>query len=326
MSKPGAPLLSRRLLIVTGKGGVGKTSLAAALGVMAARRGIDTVVVEVGGERAIPDLLQEPGEAPEAGDGRQPVRISPHLYSLHLDPLEALTEYLELQIRVRPLVRLLVRNAGFHRLLEAAPGWRELITLGKLWHLESQRCGGEPQWDLLVVDAPATGHGLALLSVPEVVLETVRLGPLRRHTDWVQALIRDPERTLVLPVSLPEELPVAETRDVVARVRELGIAVGPVFANGVEPRPRLPELAPLFRALEQVRVAGLPPAAEMRAIADHCARRSALQQRFVHELERDGPSPVVPLPYLVDGVQTRADVERLADALEAALEGSEQAA
>jgi anion-transporting ArsA/GET3 family ATPase len=315
-------LLSRRLLIVTGKGGVGKTTLAATLGVLAARRGIDTVVIETGRDAALPPLLAEDGPALEAGDGRTPVRVSPHLYTLHIDPEIALTEYLELQVRVRALVRLGVRNAAFQRLLDAAPGWRELITLGKIWHLQSREKDGAPLWPLCIVDAPSTGHGLSLLSVPHVVLDTVRLGPLRRHTDWVQALIRDPERTLVVPVTLLEELPVKETAELVAAVRELGIAVGPLFANGVEPAPGLPDLDALLGALPEPGPRGLPPRETLRTIAEHSLRRYALQRDFLTQIQNGFGLPVLQLPQLLTSVERRDHLETLASVLEPELDST----
>lgn len=318
MSTSGPGLLSRRLLFVTGKGGVGKTSVSAALGILAARRGIDTVVVEVGQDGALSDLLRT-GREIEPGDGRTPVPVSPHLFVLHLEPKAALTEYLELQLRVKRLVRLVVGNPGFRRLLDAAPGWRELITLGKLWHLESLRDGAEPRWGLLIVDAPATGHGLSLLSVPHVVLDTVRLGPLRKHTDWVQALIQDSARTLVLPVTLPEELPVKETRELRPRIRELGIALGPLLANGVEPVPELPELAELLDGLARAELPGLPDGPALVEVVEHAVRRARLQQAFLEELTREIDEPLVELPQLVAGIGTREQLESFADALEAAL-------
>jgi anion-transporting ArsA/GET3 family ATPase len=311
-------LLARRLLVITGKGGVGKTSVAGALGSCAARRGLETVVVEVTDPPVLPGLLG----VDDPPLDREPQELAPHLHWLRIDPLDALSEYLELQLPVRLLVRGVLRNAGFRRLLEAAPGWRELITLGKLWYLETRTDdASRPRWDLLIVDAPATGHGLSFLSVPGVVTDTVRLGPLRRHTEWVQALLRDPERTVVVPVTLPEELPIKETLELRERVRGLGLALGPLIANGVEPGPELVEPERVLAALETASRSGddaaapLPPLSVLREVLDHGLRRAVLQRAFLERLRNDHGEPVYELPMLPDG----ADVERLADALEAAL-------
>jgi anion-transporting ArsA/GET3 family ATPase len=309
-------LLERRLLIVTGKGGVGKTSVATALARLAAGRGLDTVIVEVTDPPAVPALLG----AGTVETQREPRELAPHLFWLRIDPLDALSEYLELQLPVAGVVRRVVRNSGFRRLLEAAPGWRELITLGKLWYLESRVDAERPRWDLLIVDAPATGHGLSFLSVPTVVTDTVHLGPLRRHTEWVQQLLRDPERTLVLPVTLPEELPVKETLELRERVRGLGLRVGPLIANGVEPAPGVDEPERVLEALAALpddAAAPLPPVRELREVLDHSVRRAALQRHFLAQLREDHGEPAYELPLLPEG----GDTERLAEALERALEG-----
>lgn len=310
-------LLARRLVVITGKGGVGKTSVATALGLAAARRGLATVVVEVIDPPAVPPLLG--AEAPAAS--REPAELAPGLHWLRIDPLDTLSEYLELQLPARRLVRMVVHNAGFRRLLEAAPGWRELITLGKLWYLETRVDGAKPRWDLLVVDAPATGHGLSFLSVPGVVTDTVRLGPLRRHTEWVQALLHDPERTRVVPVTLPEELPVKETLELREKVRGLGLALGPLIANAVEPVPRLDDPERVLEALARLEASDdaapspLPPVRQLREVLEHGLRRARLQRAFLQELRDSHGEPVYELPRLPDGL----DATQLCDALEAAL-------
>ncbi len=310
-------LLARRLLIVTGKGGVGKTSVACALGCTAARRGLRTVIVEVTDPPQVPGLLG----AAELAPGREPREIAPHLYWLQIDPLDTLSEYLELQLPARRLVRAAVRSEALRRLLDAAPGWRELITLGKLWYLETRVDEGTPRWDLLIVDAPSTGYGLSFLSVPGVVTDTVRLGPLRRHTEWVQALLRDPARTQVVPVTLPEELPIKETLELCERVRGLGLSLGPLIANGVEPGPALEDPARVLAALDTVSqlaedaAAPLPGISVLREVLDHGVRRAGLQRGFLEQLRERHGEPVYELPLLPDGM----DVERLADLLERAL-------
>jgi len=316
-------LTQQRLLIVTGKGGTGKTTVAAALGMLAARQGLDTVVIEVGDTSLLPRLLCKDHESLEEDGGRSPVQVAPHLFTLRIVPEVALTEYLELQLKVRRIVRLVIRNQGFRRLLDAAPGWRALITLGKLWYLQSQMDSGRPRWPLLIVDGPATGHGLSFLSVPNVVLDTVRIGPLRRQTNRVQELLNDASRTLVLPVTLPEELPVSETLELCERVRELGMTLGPVIANAVEPAPDLANLEPILAHIARL---SAPPADSalltpevLRKCLDYQRRRSELQRGFLETLEQEAGPAILPLPYLARAIDSPETLSPLADALATAL-------
>jgi anion-transporting ArsA/GET3 family ATPase len=323
-------LLDRRLLIVTGKGGTGKTSVAAALGLLAAGEGLDTAVVEVGSEPLLPRLLGgDPTDAPTEEFATQPTWMAPHLSTLRIVPRVAFEEYVGIQLHIKALARALVRNAPFQHLLDAAPGWRELITLGKLWHLTTLLDGDRPRWQLIVVDAPASGHGLSFLSVPSVVIDAVRLGPLRRHTERVQELLQDPERTCVLPVTLPEELPVAETLELCERLRALGLAAGPLIANGVESAPALADTDATLAALASLPEGEAPsplvePAALAQAFGQRLAR-AALQRDFLERLDRESGLPHLELPYLTEGIDGPAGIRRLAHAL-ASVPGPREAA
>ncbi len=318
-------LLRQRVLLVTGKGGSGKTSVAAALAVLAAARGIETLAIEVVPEGPLQRLLSPQGRPP-ADDGRTPLRLSERLHALRIDPLTALEEYLEIQLHLRGMIRPVVRNQTFRRLLDAAPGWRELITLGKIWHLEQQRAGGAPRFGLLVVDAPATGHGLSLLSVPRVVVDMVRMGPLRRQTEQVQTLLQDHARTRILPVTLAEELPVQETLELCASAAELELCVGPVLANALEPEPDLEPREAVLRVLSALPATpGLPPLVAPRAleqIVDFARRRSRLQRGFLERLRDRLAVPVLELPRLLEPIQDAAGAQALADALERSLAGA----
>ncbi|MEX2209009.1 MAG: ArsA family ATPase [Myxococcota bacterium] len=320
-----AQLLARRLLLVTGKGGTGKTSVAAALGRLAADAGVRTLVVELGHAAVLPDLLgAEPSRATRDSP-REPLPAGPNLFTLRLIPEDALLEYLELQLRVRLLARGIVGNAGFQRFLAAAPGWRELITLGKLWHMVTREdAHGRPLWPLIVIDAPATGHGLSLLSTPSVIIDTVRLGPLRRNTDLVQALLTDASRTLVLTVSLLEELPVNETLELRARVRELGLGLGPVIANGVEPPLALADPERVLAVVASLDGADAPsPLADPRTVcasARHRLARARMHAGFLARLQRETESEPLVLPWLERGVDGPDGVATLAGCLRRALD------
>jgi anion-transporting ArsA/GET3 family ATPase len=314
-------LFSRRLLLVTGKGGTGKTAVAAALGVAAAREGRRAVVVELGASDAFAQLL---GPSDSNGDAsREPVRVAENLFRFRLEPERALEEYLGLQLHVRLFARAIVGNSAFHAFLDAAPGWRELITLGKLWHLASLEERGAPRWPLLVVDAPATGHGLSLLSAPSVVIDTVRMGPLRRNTDRVQEMVTDPARTWVVPVTLLEELPVRETLELRARVRELGVSLGPLIANGVERELALPDAERALACAERLpRGAAPSELAEpgvVVAAARHRLARNRMQREYLAELARGAGESPFQLPWLAGGVDDADGVRALAEELRGAL-------
>ncbi|MAE93742.1 MAG: hypothetical protein CL910_03700 [Deltaproteobacteria bacterium] len=309
------PLLDRRLVVVSGKGGTGKTTLVATLALAAADRGLRVAIVETGRRQQIPALFEVAGP----GGDYEGIRLPEGPWAMRMEPYAALAEYLQLQLRIPGLVTRLLDQAAFHALLDAAPGWRELITLGKVWHLEQARDRGEPVWDLLIIDAPATGHGLTFLDVPGVVIQAVRAGPLRRHVEWVEAMVQDAERTLLLPITLPEELPVRETLELVERARgEVGIAVDRIVVNGVvdEPlRPPLPDLAE--------RLAALPPggAPDPRALVHafvHRRERAALHREAIETLTHALDLPLTLLPSLESGVLGVGPLRSLGRALFAA--------
>jgi hypothetical protein len=236
---------------------------------------------------------------------------------MRIDPFAALAEYLGLQLGGRALVDAAFRQRGFRQLMEASPGWRELITLGKVWHIEQQTDrDGARLYDLIIIDAPATGHGVTFLDVPRVVVSAVSTGPLRRHSEWVAEMIRDQERTLLLPVALAEELPVRETTELVARVRdEIGIAVDRVVVNAVIEAPFPPDLEDLPDELARIPadtpLGRLPAPAELAHCAAYLAARHELNQGYRRELGRTTGLPAITLPYLPRGIRGPADLQVL---------------
>ena len=310
-------LLDRRLVVVTGKGGTGKTTVAAALALAAAAAGRRVLVAEVGLDEHVPALLT-PGTSPVGYEGRD---LRKNLRVMRIDPYEALAEYLGLQIGLRGLVRRAFGSRSFRQLMDAAPGWRELITLGKIWHLEQMQLDdGKPRFDLIVVDAPATGHGLTFLDVPRVVGSAVRTGPLRRHAGWVEEMVRDPKRTALLPVSLAEELPVRETAELVERLRDqVGVTVDRVVVNAVTAAPFPPGLEDLDRRLARLPidlvVPGAPSPAVLAACAAHLRARHELNARWMRVLADTTRLGLVVLPRIPRGVRGPADLASLAEAL-----------
>ncbi|WP_354698329.1 hypothetical protein DSM112329_04002 [Paraconexibacter sp. AEG42_29] len=218
---------------MTGKGGVGKTTVAAALASAAAARGLRTIVAEVS---ARDDAARQLG----ADTGDRPVRVfeerevAPGLHHISVDPEHAMQEYLVDQMPVKALADALVSSRLFSYLAAATPGLRELLTVGKLWELAQpdRRTPGARPYDLVIVDAPATGHGLALLAAPRTFAQAARVGPIARQGRTIDQMLSDPSRTGVLAVTTAEETPVSETlllRD--ALLSQAGLDLDAVIVN-----------------------------------------------------------------------------------------------
>ncbi|MGB0617906.1 MAG: ArsA family ATPase [Myxococcota bacterium] len=306
-SKPRS-LLDHRLIIVTGKGGVGKTTVACLLAEAARRAGQRVLLAETAPIEAVAARFER-HPAPLGYEGRE---LRPGLHAIRIDPHEALAHYVRLQTGLGLVTDRILASETFQQLLEAAPGWRELILLGKLWHAEQSLYAARPVYDLIVVDAPATGHGLTFLDVPRVAQQAVRAGPLARHAGWVEELVHDRERTLLLPVTLPEELPARETVELVTRAREeLDIGVDRIVVNRCPPRPNLAlakvlaESKPVFEAW--------PPGTSIVPLVEHAAARAALAARERARVSDRCALPVVDLPILPGGAEGGSDLSAAAD-------------
>ncbi|MFK7898426.1 MAG: ArsA family ATPase [Myxococcota bacterium] len=304
-------LLDRRLIIISGKGGTGKTAAACALAVAASRQGLRTLLVETAPIEAIAANF-EARPRPLGYKGRE---LGPSLHALRIDPPSALAEYVRLQIGLGAVTDRILETETFQQLLEAAPGWRELIILGKIWHLEQLTDKrGRPLYDLIIVDAPATGHGLTFLDVPRVVQSAVSKGPLAQHSSWVEALIHDPKRTLLLPVTLPEELPMLETQELVTRAREdLGIAVDRIIVNRMPEEKDDAPLSVIDRMPDDLEFAGLPSVPEIRALLEQESDRADHARERRREVSERCNLPVVDLPALAGGYAAESDWSASAD-------------
>jgi anion-transporting ArsA/GET3 family ATPase len=281
-------LLDRRLLIVTGKGGVGKSTLSAALALVAARAGKRVLVCEVNAQERVAPLLGAPPTGPRVSEAL------PGLFTVNVTPHEAMREYGLMVLKFRTIYEAVFENRLVRYFLRVIPSLAELVMLGKILNEVRAEERGRPRWDLVVLDAPATGHAVQLLRVPSALVDTVPGGPLRHDAQWMQALLVDPVRTALAIVTLPEEMPVNEAIELDAQVRGvLGIARGGLFVNA------MPEAR--FTAEETARLAALqeaaPPlgpaarAAQLQAVrAQHAARHLARARTAL-----DMPTTVIPL-------------------------------
>jgi len=303
-----ASLLDRRLVLVTGKGGVGKSSVAAALALQATRRGRRVLVCEVNAQERVAPLL---GAPPSGAAVRE---VLPGLSTVNVTPDEAMREYGLLVLKFRTIYEAVFENRVVRYFLRVVPSLAELVMLGKILHEVRREEQGRPRWDLVVVDAPSTGHAVQLLRTPAALLDTVPPGPLRRDAQWMRDLLVDPAVTALALVTLPEEMPVNEAIDLDQQVRDLlGIPRGALLVNAV-PEPR-------FAAAERERLSAhlgdpppLGPAARAAALQ---ATRAELAARQVARARAAIDLPVTVLPLLALPRWDRAAVEALADALEA---------
>lgn len=321
-------LLEPRIVIVSGKGGVGKTTVAAALALVAARHGRKVCIAEVDRKGTLPSLFGG------ADLGYEPRELSPGVWGISIVPEDALAEYLRVQYHMRRIARVFTSTSFVDYITTAAPGLKDILVLGKIWYLEQGRHSGEVHhdFDLIVVDAPAAGHMLSFLSAPLGLSDAVRVGPIRRQSEWLLQMLRDPKRTRVHLVTLPEEMPVTETLETIEALRtRVGIDIGEVFANAVYSElfdaaelQRLDELASSgdFEVLRKEAAAvGLelddedldPLVAYARFLED----RRRIQAVHLRALKRAAKLPVIELPFLFSAGLALPDIETLADVIEA---------
>jgi anion-transporting ArsA/GET3 family ATPase len=225
VSRSSLGLLERRLVFVTGKGGVGKTSVASAIGWLAAARGQRTLVCEVDAKGNLADFLGLPPL------GFEPTEVRPNLWAMAMDTEASLREYLRLNLRVPFVTRLGPVARTFDFVANAAPGVKEILTVGKLAYEVRER-----NYDLVVVDASATGHVVGQLASPVAINDLVKVGLVRSQTDWMIELLTDADTTGVVVVTVPEEMPTTETLELIDRLRsETEIDVASVVVNRVLP-------------------------------------------------------------------------------------------
>jgi anion-transporting ArsA/GET3 family ATPase len=303
--------LDHRLLFVTGKGGVGKSTVATALGMLAARQGLRTIVAELSSQEHVQRAFDQEGER------FAELELAPDLYTISIDPQAAMEEYLT--VKTGPLGQMLGSSKLFNAFAMATPGMRELLSMGKVWELaqlERQTSGAAP-YDFVVVDAPATGHGVAILRTPKTFSEIAMVGPIARQGSRIATTIANPDFTGIVAVATAEEMAVNETltlRDALARD---GLALDLVVINALyRQRFDAGEIAELDAAVARTR-SPLVRSALKAALSEHA--RVAMQREQYQRLRDELDVPIVELPYVFADHLGMDELEGLADELEAAL-------
>jgi anion-transporting ArsA/GET3 family ATPase len=310
MDEPSAPQPSRledkRFVIVTGKGGVGKTTVCAAEALALAKKGKRVLVCMCNAKERLSVMLGSQPIGPEV------TQVAERVWAVNMDPAVALEEYGVMTLKSRSLYKLIFDNPYVRAFFRAVPGIQEWSLLGKAWwHTTEVRSDGSFLYDVVILDAPATGHGLDMLRVPKVILDVVPPGLLRRDAERAWELFRDPKTCAIVLVTLPEEMPTTETLELSHALRtELGLPIGKVIVNGVLPR--------LFSTNERATLAEL--GAVSKGSSDDAlvmagrrrALREGVQAASLERLSRE--LPVVPclLPQLFEDAAQPHAIRQLA--------------
>jgi anion-transporting ArsA/GET3 family ATPase len=309
-------LFDKRLVFVTGKGGVGKSTVALALGIAAARRGKRTMVCEVAAQEHTSRVFHR------AEIGFHEVELAENLWAMSIDPDESMREYVLLQLKVKAMRDMLFRSRIFTYLAAATPGLRELVTIGKIWELAQpdRKVKQGHSFDLVIVDAPATGHGIGFLQTPRTFARIARVGPIRSQAETLDTFICNHRKTGVAIVSLPEEMPVNESAHLERELgEEIGVSIDRVYMNGLYPERFSDADAERLEAAERELGGngGTADAAALGAVrAALGGHRRALSQRGqLARLRESVTAPVSTLPFVFEPELGFPQIEQLAEVL-----------
>jgi anion-transporting ArsA/GET3 family ATPase len=303
-------LSDRRLVLVLGKGGVGRSTIAAALAGRFAATGKKTLLFETNANDRFGTYFDKPAV------GTQLVELAPNLSAVNTNPAAALAEYGLMILKFRSVYEMVFENRITKAFLRAVPGLDDYALLGKAWFHTAEEKRGKPVWDTVVFDMPASGHSVSMLRIPWVITDTVPDGPLTRDARTVKELLRDPARTAAIIVTLAEEMPVNETCELEQKLTDLGIAPQHVICNQIFPE-HFPAGSPVARVVDALAAdPALPaPLAQVGAHAILSRDRHSLNAHYLAELRARAKAPVTELPMVFAPTLAPADVRALGEQL-----------
>jgi anion-transporting ArsA/GET3 family ATPase len=284
-------VLDKRLILVVGKGGVGRSTVAAAIAGQCARAGKRTLLYETNANDRFGNYFDKPPV------GTALAELGPNLFAVNATPASALEEYGLMILRWKSVYEMVFENRVTKAFLRAIPGLDDYALLGKVWFHTTENKRGKPLWDTVIFDMPASGHAASMLRVPWVIADTVPDGPLTRDARTVKELLTDTERTAAVFVTLAEEMPVNEALELEVKLGALGIVAQRMIVNQVYP-DHFPAGTPVTQVLDTLLEdpALSPPLAELAGHASLSRDRRALNARYLSELERRTKTPVAQLP------------------------------
>jgi anion-transporting ArsA/GET3 family ATPase len=301
--------LDRRFILVVGKGGVGRSTVAAAIAGARAAQGKRTLLYETSANDRFGDYFARPPVGTVASE------LAPNLWAINATPASALSEYGLMILRWKSVYEMVFENRVTKAFLRAIPGLDDYALLGKAWFHATEEKRGKPVWDTVVFDMPASGHSVSMLRVPWVITDTVPESPLTRDARAIKALLRDQARTSVVLVTLAEEMPVNEAIELETKLTDMGIVPQQLLVNQVFPRHFSPE-TPVSRVLDALiadRGHLSEPLAQLTVHAALSRDRRQLNERYLAELRKRAQTKVDELPMLFTKALGPADVRLLGD-------------
>ncbi|MEJ7604007.1 MAG: ArsA family ATPase [Kofleriaceae bacterium] len=301
--------MDRRLILVVGKGGVGRSTIAAAVAQRCAQAGKRTLLFETNANDRFGSYFDKPTVDTTVA------QLGPNLFAVNATPASALAEYGLMILRWKSVYEMVFENRVTRAFLRAIPGLDDYAMLGKVWYHTTEDKRGRPVWDTIVFDMPASGHAASMLRVPWVIDETVPDGPLTSDARTIKALLTDPARTSPVLVTLAEEMPVNEAIELETKLTGYGIVPQQLVVNQVYP-DHFPHGSPVSQVLDALQAATLaPPLAELTEHASLSRDRWHLNARYLIELGKRAKTPQLALPMVFTDRLRLAHIQALGERL-----------